>query len=142
MKDVFSLRIGDTSGDGHGIQDVEHYRWTGNLDELEMDDAAMAFDQVHHLGLNTLGMQGRHFTEKKVDKDDFDRIVSYVSSYDPKLASSLLEEPAVRNDAYYLNVDSFIKLHLAIATVGYGGVLPIRRENISTIELGGYDLFQ
>lgn len=141
MKDIFAVRVGDTSGDGHGRSDIWYYRWVGDLDELECTDARMAFNQVLSLGKNIMSLPENLIEGHEVNFEVFEKILEYTSSFNTELVAAIAEGCDEWENGIAVTAESYLNLCLAIATVGYGAVLPIETVDVPTQDLGGYDLY-
>ncbi len=141
MKDIFALRVGDPHGDGHGRYDIFYYRWVSSLEELECDSGYAAFDQTYQLGRNLMNGPDDFLDGHRMDMALFEDILDEVRQYDSALVTSIEKESSAMGDKVDLDVHSYLKICIALATIGYGAVLPIESVHIRNVDLNGYDMY-
>lgn len=137
---LFDLLVGDTSQDGHGKVNRYPFQWVGDMADLDYDSAGEAFENLLALGRNIMAIPKDMLYEKYIPEAYYSKIVEYTEQFDPKLVERIQGECTLMSGSVRLHEESYLSIMLAIATVGYGSVLPIKSVNIHSIDLGGYDI--
>lgn len=137
---LFDLLVGDTSQDGHSKVNRYLFQWVGDMADLDYDSAGQAFENLFSLGRNIMALPKELLYEKYMPEAHYSKILEYAEQFDPKLVERIQSECTLMSGSVRLNEDSYLSIMLAIATVGYGSVLPIKSVNIHSIDLGGYDI--
>lgn len=137
---LFDLLVGDTSQDGHSKVNRYLFQWVGDMADLDYDSAGQAFENLFSLGRNIMALPEELLYEKYMPEAHYSKILEYAEQFDPKLVERIQGECTLLSGSVRLHEDSYLSIMLAIATVGYGSVLPIKSVNIHSIDLGGYDI--
>ena len=137
---LFDLLVGDTSQDGHSKVNRYLFQWVGDMADLDYDSAGQAVENLFSLGRNIMAIPKDMLYEKYMPEAHYSKILEYTEQFDPKLVERIQSECTLMSGSVRLNEDSYLSIMLAIATVGYGSVLPIKSVNIHSIDLGGYDI--
>lgn len=137
---LFDLLVGDTSRDGHGQVNRYPFQWVGDMADLDYDSAGEAFENLLSLGRNIMAIPKDMLYEKYIPEAYYSKILEYAEQFDPKLVERIQGECTITSGSVRLHEESYLSIMLAIATVGYGSVLPIKSVNIHSIDLGGYDI--
>ena len=137
---LFDLLVGDTSQDGHSKVNRYLFQWVGDMADLDYDSAGQAFENLFSLGRNIMSLPKELLYEKYMPEAHYSKILEYAEQFDPKLVERIQGECTLLSGSVRLHEDSYLSIMLAIATVGYGSVLPIKSVNIHSIDLSGYDI--
>lgn len=137
---LFDLLVGDTSQDGHSKVNRYLFQWVGDMADLDYDSAGEAFENLLALGRNIMAIPKDMLYEKYIPEAYYSKILEYAEQFDPKLVERIQSECTLLSGSVRLHEDSYLSIMLAIATVGYGSVLPIKPVEIKSIDLGGYSI--
>lgn len=143
MENIFSIDIGDTSRDGHGIIQPHYFKWLIPIeDKEEPESGAQSFQTCFQLGKNIMGFSRNQIflLDRQVARFSVDRVLEYVEDIDKALAEHIRSEVTLSDIDVRFGPDSWLKFNLAIATVGFGAPLPIQSIQIESFDAGGYAL--